>query len=347
MVGKVSAAEGELVALARTGDAAAFEQLVGRYRTELTAHCYRILGSIHDAEDALQESLLSAWTGLKTFEGRSSVRTWLYRICTHACLRLTQKRQPRLLSPDYTPPLKQTSDLGEFTAGPWLDPWPGDIPAADADPAAAALQREGVELAFVAALQHLPGTQRAVLILREVLAYSAAEVAEMLDTTTVSVNSTLQRARKSIDERVPATSQQAEVAELGSAAERELLDGFLAAWERADIDAIRDLLTEDARMTMPPIPAWFDGRDNVLRFFADRVFATPWRLQPITVNGQLGFAAYIRLEGENEFRWGGVNVLTVRAGRLAAISSFLDPALHETFGLPAMLPEELEGVERK
>jgi RNA polymerase sigma-70 factor (TIGR02960 family) len=207
--------EPELLASARRGSSAAFERLVASYRGELYAHCYRMLGSVQDAEDALQESLLGAWRGLAGFEGRSSLHTWLYRVCTNACLRLIARRPRRMLSADHGPPWRDTDDLGEPVAGPiWLEPWPDELPASQpggTDPAASYLRREGVELAFVAALQHLPGTQRAVLILREVLEFSAAEVARILDTTPASVNSALQRARKAVDRRVPRTTQRAEL----------------------------------------------------------------------------------------------------------------------------------------
>ncbi|WP_199701896.1 RNA polymerase subunit sigma-70 [Jiangella rhizosphaerae] len=184
--------EAGLLAAARDGDSAAFDQLVAPYRRELTAHCYRLLGSVQDAEDAVQESLLSAWRGLGGFAGRSSLRTWLYRIATHASLRLSSKRPRRLLSPDHGPARTSVVDLGEPVPGPvWLEPLPteGDVVDRGTDPAEAYVEREGVELAFVAALQHLPATQRAVLILREVLQYSAAEAADLLDTTPAPVNS--------------------------------------------------------------------------------------------------------------------------------------------------------------
>jgi RNA polymerase sigma-70 factor (TIGR02960 family) len=184
--------ESELLVAARRGDPAAFEQLVSRHRRELYAHCYRMLGSVQDAEDALQESLLGAWRGLANFEGRGSVRAWLYQITTNACLRLISRRPRRILSPDYGPPRRNTDDLGDPVTGPiWLEPWPDDEPAGApgaVDPAARYLRRESVELAFVAALQHLPGTQRAVLILREVLEFPSADVARILDTTLPAVN---------------------------------------------------------------------------------------------------------------------------------------------------------------
>lgn len=215
---------------------AEFERLIAGYRGELSAHCYRMLGSTQDAEDALQETMLAAWKGLPGFEGRSSMRSWLYRICTNVCLRMSSRRPKRIMSPDHGPARRDTSDLGEPVMGPiWLEPWPDDVVADEPGPAATYLRREGVELAFVAALQHLPGNQRAVLILREVLEYSAAEVAQILDTTPASVNSALQRARKTVSERVPPVSQQAELAALGEDGRRELIAEFVAAWERAEI----------------------------------------------------------------------------------------------------------------
>jgi RNA polymerase sigma-70 factor (TIGR02960 family) len=202
------------------------------------------------------------------------------------------------------------------------------------DPEATYLRRESVELAFVAALQHLPGTQRAVLILREVLDFSAAEVARMLDTTPASVNSALQRARQTVDQRVPATTQAAELDALGEDGQRRLVEAFVGAWERADLPALLELLAEDARFTMPPLPAWFSGRDHVARFFADRVFATPWRLVSLRANGQLGFACYILEPGADRYRPGAVNLLTLRGGRVAEINGFLDREVHRRFGLP-------------
>ncbi len=325
--------EDRLLADARRGDAAAFEQLVKRYRAELYAHCYRMLGSVQDAEDAAQESLVAAWRGLASFEGRSSLRTWLYRVTTNACLRLSSKRPRRMLSFDHFPARTDTRDLGDPVADPvWLEPWPDDRAAEDgADPATAYARRESVELAFVAALQHLPGTQRAVLILREVLGFTAAEVAELLDTTPAAVNSALQRARASVAQRIPPRSQQAELAALGPSGRRTLVDAFVTAWERADVPALLDLLAEDARFTMPPLPAWFDGRENVGRFLAERVFATPWRLVPIAANGQPAFACYQFID--ERFRLGAINVLSLRDGMIWWIAGFVDPKLHRYFPL--------------
>ncbi|MGH2584492.1 MAG: RNA polymerase subunit sigma-70, partial [Dehalococcoidia bacterium] len=269
---------------------------------------------MQDAEDALQDALFGAWRGLSGFEGRSSVRAWLYRITTNACLKLAGRRPKRLLPIDYRPASRTVHDLGApVIETVWVEPYPEQMleGAADtADPAARYELRESVELAFVAALQHLPATQRAVLILREVLAFSAAEVAMLLDTTVVAVNSALQRARRGPDGRVPAESQQATLRALGENGRRELVEMFVAAWERADVPALLDLLVEDARFTMPPLPAWFQSREWVGRFFSERVFATPWRLVPVQASGQLAFACY---QGDAEgprFRLGALNVLT-------------------------------------
>ena len=318
------------------------------YRDELYAHCYRMLGSVQDAEDALQESLLAAWRGLAGFEGRSSLRAWLYRVSTNACLRLIGRRPRRMLSVDHGPPWRDPGELGEWVDGPvWLEPWPDQAPAPEpggADPAASYLRRESVELAFVAALQHLPGTQRAVLILREVLQFSAAEVARILDTTPAAVNSALQRARKAVDQRVPRTSQRAELEALGADGRRGLVDAFVAAWERADVPAILELLAEDARFTMPPLPAWFLGREDVGRFLSERMFATPWRLLPVGANGQLAFACYQGDPGDGRLRLGAVNVLSLRGRRIVWLAGFLDPGVHRRFGLPVELPD---GVDRR
>ncbi len=339
---EVDAAEGELLAAARAGNPAAFEALVAGYLRELYAHCYRMLGSVQDAEDALQETLLAAWRGLAGFEGRGSLRAWLYRVSTNACLREIARRPRRMLSSDYGPPQRDTRELGEPVTDPiWLEPWLDEEGAgepAEVDPESRYLQRESVELAFIAALQHLPGTQRAVLILRDVLEFSAAEVAEILDTTPASVNSALQRARKAVEERVPATSQQAELDALGADGQRELVEAFVTAWERADLGALLELLADDARFTMPPLPAWFQGRRDVGRFFAEGVFSMPWRLKPIRLNGQPGFACYVLEPGAERFRLGAINLITLRAGRIAWIAGFLDPDVHRRLGLPVHPP---------
>jgi RNA polymerase sigma-70 factor (TIGR02960 family) len=317
------------VQLSSSRDQMEFDQAVVTHRRELLAHCYRMLGSPHDAEDALQEALVGAWKGWSGFEGRSSVRTWLFRIATNACLTHVSRRRGRVLSSDLGPGYAQTSDLGEFdTEHLFVEPW-ADEADDSGDPEAAYARREGVELAYVAALQHLPPNQRAVLVLREVLQFSAAEVAELLDTSVPSVNSALQRARASLEERTHGRSQQAELAALGEDGVRRLVEEFLAAWEAADVDRLASMLAEDARFTMPPLPAWFDGREMVLRFLTERLFETPWRLEPRTINGQPGFFC-LQLVG-GEWRPGAVNVLALRDGMITRIAGFVDPAVVKNF----------------
>jgi RNA polymerase sigma-70 factor (TIGR02960 family) len=333
----VSPPQGKLSDLGRQETTALFEQLLTSHRQELYEHCYRMLGSVQDAEDALQESLLAVWRGVAEFEGRSSLRTWLYRVTTHACLRLIARRPRRMLSVDHAPPRQATDDLGEPLTGPiWLEPWP-DREANEVggpDPAAAYLRRESVELAFMATLQCLPGKQRAVLILREVLDFSAAEVARILDTTPAAVNSALQRARKAVAQRMPATTQKAELAALGPDGQKALAEAFVTAWERSDIAAILELLADDAKFSMAPLPGWFLGREEVGRFFTERIFATPWRLVPIRANGQLAFACYQGEPGGKRFPLGAINVVSLRCGRIVEITGFVDPDVHRHFSLP-------------
>ncbi|HUG22775.1 RNA polymerase subunit sigma-70 [Piscinibacter sp.] len=323
---------------ARAGDASAFDRLVAPYRRPLHTHCYRMLGSPHDADDALQEALLAGWRGLASFEGRSALGTWLYQISTHVCLRLISQRPRRIESPDHGPSFHTTADLGQMVTGPvWLEPLsddetPGNGDAHE-DPADALARRQSVALAFVAALQHLPATQRAVLLLRDVLEYSAAEAAGMLGTSVASVNSALQRAQKTVKDKTPAVSQAAELQSLGEGGLDKLLGAFVNAWESRNIEELVRLFTEDARFTMPPLPAWFDGRAFVRKFIAERVFATPWRVLPLRANGQVGFACYMKPEGGDRFRLGAITLLSLRAGRIAGLHSFLDPAVHRRFGL--------------
>lgn len=328
--------EAEQLSLARAGNAAAFDRLVSPRRRLLHTHCYRMLGSPADADDALQETLLAAWRGLAGFEARSALTSWLYRIATHVCLRLIAQRPRRITSPDHAAALVSTAELGEPVEGPvWLEPladseW--ELPETAHDPLATLARREHVALAFVAALQHLPATQRAVLLLRDVLEYSAAETADMLDTTVASVNSALQRAQKTVKDLTP---EDAPVARTSEPELQALLGRFVSAWESRDIDAMVALLAEDARFTMPPLPAWFAGRRSVALFFAERVFRTPWRLARIGANGQPAFVCTMKPEGEHGFRPGGVVLLRVAGGLVTSIDSFIDPAVGERFGMKA------------
>jgi RNA polymerase sigma-70 factor (TIGR02960 family) len=335
------------LAQARSGNPRAFERLVAPYRRLLHNHCYRMLGSPQDADDAL----LAAWRGLGSFEGRSALGTWLYTIGTHVCLRMISRRPRRIESPEHGPSLHTTADLGVMVTGPvWLEPLcDDDMPALvsnETDPARTLALRESVALAFVAAVQHLPGTQRAVLLLRDVLDFTAAETAETLETSVASVNSALQRARKTMKDRLPAVSQAAELQRLGEEGVHDLLAAFVTAWESRNIEGLVRLLTEDARFTMPPLPAWFDGRSCVERFIVERVFATPWRMVPLRVNGQPGFACYMLNDGADRFRLGAITVLNLRGGRISALHSFLDPAVHRRFGLAQALPGDSVGMNR-
>lgn len=328
--------DAQVLQRARSGDEHAFEALVAPYRGELHAHCYRMLGSLHDADDALQETLLGAWRGIGGFEGRSSLRAWLYRIATHAAMRLGRRRPVRVLSLDTGPAMADPWDLGEPVTDPiWLEPYPDALlgGVGPSDPAARYDVRESVELAFVAALQHLPATQRAVLVLREVLAFSAAEVAQLLDTTVAAVNSALQRARATLEARVHARSQVEVIAALGDDQVQELLRSLVSAWERADVPAILDLLVEDVVLSMPPLPAWFAGRAAVGEFMRERMFETSWRVRPASVNGQLALACY--QEHEGTYRLGSLAALTLDGGLVTALTCFLAPMLDDRFGLPS------------
>ena len=281
------AQEHELLAAARGGDEDAFAQIVALYRTELHAHCYRMLASLQDAEDALQETLVRAWRGLKRFEGRSSLRTWLYSIATNACLDAIARRPKRVLPVDYGPAGEPSADPGPpLVESIWIEPYPDEALGVEdgyLSPEASYEQREAVELAFVAALQHLPAKQRAVLVMREVLGFSAVEVSGSLQTTVASVNSALQRARKAVAERLPEQSQQQTLRSVGDAKIRKLVDAYVDAWRRGDVEALRRLLAEDAIFSMPPWPVWWYGRDTIAGFAEEAVeVCAPARAVPVS-----------------------------------------------------------------
>jgi RNA polymerase sigma-70 factor, ECF subfamily len=325
-----------LLESARGGDEDAFARLVTPYRAELHAHCYRMLGSVHDAEDALQDALLRAWQGLGRFEGRSSLRSWLYRIATNACLRAIERRPQRVLPIDYGPPADPHDELAApLIESVWVEPYPDDEDEL-AVPEARYERRESIELAFVAALQHLPGRQRAALILRDVLGFSAREVAETLDASPASVDSLLQRAHKSVDQRLPARSQQATLRALGDERLSELVGGYVDAWERGDIEAVVAMLAEDARITMPPIPTWYRGRDAVAVFLAERapLSGRPRRLLPVRANGQPAFGQYAWDERAGQFLAYGVTVLTLKGEQIQEITAFLNVEAFALSGLP-------------
>src|SRR5256714_6172688 len=282
-----AAGERDLLAAARTGDEGAYARLAEAYRGELHAHCYRMLGSVHDAEDALQDALLRAWRGLGKFEGRSSLRSWLYTISTNTCLNAIARRPKRVLPIDYAPASDPHEGPGEpVIESVWVEPYPDETLGLEdgfASPEARYEQREAVELAFVAALQNLPPNQRAVLILREVLGFSAREVADSLETSVASVNSALQRARKTVDERLPEQSQQATLRSLGDDGLRKVVDGYVDAWQRGDVEAVVGMLTEDATFAMPPLRTWFSGREGIAAFLAGWALSGLWRWRPLLV----------------------------------------------------------------
>ena len=324
-----AAGERELLESARGGSEAAFQRLVDPYRGELHAHCYRMLGSVHDAEDALQDTMLRAWRGLGGFERRSSLRSWLYRIATNASLTLIEKRPKRVLPIDYGPAADPHDGPGEpLLESVWVEPYADErfgIEEGPPGPEARYEQRESVELAFIAALQHLPPNQRAALVLREVLGFSAKEAAEMLDTTTASVNSALQRARAATEERLPDPSQQATARALGDDGLRELVDAYVDAWQRGDVEAVVAMLTEDAAFSMPPLRTWFRGRDEIATFLAGWPLSGQWRWHPVYVraNGQPALAFYSWDPEEGAYMPFALNVLTIRDRRISDVTAFI------------------------
>ncbi|HEX2087306.1 MAG TPA: sigma-70 family RNA polymerase sigma factor [Solirubrobacteraceae bacterium] len=326
---------------ARGGDQEAFRQLVEPYRGELHAHCYRMLGSVYDAEDALQDALLRAWKGLPRFEGRSSLRSWLYTIATNTCLNEIAKRPKRILPLDYGPATDPHTGPGEpLIESVWVEPYPDEaLSLGDglAGPDARYELRESVELAFVVALQHLPASQRAVLILREVLGFSAAEVAEMLDTSVASVNSALQRARKAVEERVPEQSQQETLRALGDEKVRELVERYVRAWEENDVDTVVSMLTEDAAISMPPLASWFGPRDVFEEFMRLWPLSGAWRWKTLvtTANGQPAIGFYAWDDDAGAYLPFALNVLTFRGDRVADVVAFVvrstEPAEREAY----------------
>jgi RNA polymerase sigma-70 factor (ECF subfamily) len=338
----VECAEDADLARARDGDDDAFTRIVEPLRRELHAHCYRMLGSTHDADDALQDALLRAWRGFARFEGRSSLRSWLYTVATRTCLDTVEGRGKRALPVDLGP----SSDRAVVGDAPrtgvaWLGPYPdAGLTNGPAGPDARYEQREAVELAFVAALQHLPGNQRAALLLFEVLGFSAAEIATTMDTSTASVNSALQRARRIVAEKIPSRTQQQTLRRLDDARLREIVAGYAAALERGDADTLVALLTEDVTWSMPPLPHWYHGLEAVTDF-AVRVPLTgcgSWRHLPTSANGQPAVGCYLWNDDAGAHLAWSINVLTLRGEHIAEITSFLGPDHFTLFGLPASLP---------
>jgi RNA polymerase sigma-70 factor (TIGR02960 family) len=337
--GGVDAAD--LMTRARAGDSDAFRELTEPHRRELQVHCYRMLGSFQDAEDALQDTLLAAWQGLGGFEGRASIRTWLYRIATNRCLnalRSASRRPARAWDvPDVEPP--EPTRLGEVV---WLEPYPDALLGGGIDvplgPEARYEQTEAVSLAFVTALQLLPPSQRAVLILREVLGYHASEVADMLDSTIESVNSALKRARAALQRRLPRTGEREPPPAPDSPAEQALVAKIVRAYDSGHIDALVALLTADVSISMPPIPLEYQGRDAVAHFFASiGREGRRYDVVPTRANGQPAFGVYLRSPAGGIRRGTGVDVLTLTGDRICAMTHF-DNSVLPSFGLPRSLP---------
>jgi RNA polymerase sigma-70 factor, ECF subfamily len=313
-----------------------FRRVVEPYRAELQAHCYRMVGSMHDAEDALQDALLRAWRALPRFEGRSSLRTWLYRIATNTSLDLIARRPRRVLPIDLGPAADPHDE--EPT---WLEPYPDEQLGVEdglAGPDARYEQRESLELAFVAAVQHLPPNQRAALILRDVLGFTAREVADTLDTTATAVNSAMQRARATVDARLPDRSQQATVRALGDERVRALVDGYMDAMERGDVDAIVAMLSEQATWSMPPYSALYRGHEQIAGFLREGPMKVRWRHLPAHANGQLAVGCYAWSAERERHEAHVLDVFTLDGPRIAAVTAFITPAIFGRFGLPDVHP---------
>jgi RNA polymerase sigma-70 factor (ECF subfamily) len=347
-----------VVAAARAGDEAAFARLVERHRRELRVHCYRMVGSVEEAEDLVQETFLRAWRHSGGFEGRSRLRAWLYRIATNACLDTPDGRARRVLPQDLGPattgsgPDGPGSDPVEMVARtdiPWLQPLPDRLwePAADRDeePDAVAVRRETIELAFIAALQHLPPRRRAVLILRDVLGWPARQTAEHLGVSQASVTSALHRARTTLRERLPGRRADWAPAAEQTAEDRAVVGRYMAAVERADLAAVADLLAEDVRAAMPPWTLWLDGRPAVMAALTESWdprspdVVGRFRMLATRANGQPAVATYVRSPGDDAHRAFAIGVLRIKAGRIAEMVAFHEPALFPAFGLPPTAPD--------
>jgi RNA polymerase sigma-70 factor (ECF subfamily) len=326
---------------ARHGDEAAFRDLVGPHRGGLLAHCYQMLGSVQDAEDALQDALLRAWLGLPQFEGRASIRSWLYTIATRTALDLTTRRRRRTL------PIDDALAAGPNPAAgapppesAWLEPYPVDqlgLGTGFDSPDARYELRESVELAFIVAVQHLAPRQRATLLLREVVGFSTHETAETLGMTVVAVQSALERARAAVAQRCPDPSQQATLRSVGDDRVRVLVTRYMDALERADMDGMLALLVEDASWAMPPEPQWYQGHEAIRRFLAEGPFEFRWRHVPARASGQIAVGCYLWEPEGRRYAAAVLDVLTLRGPQISAITAFIDGAIFPRFGLPAVL----------
>jgi RNA polymerase sigma-70 factor (ECF subfamily) len=332
----VSVVDDAVVAAARAGDESAFAALAERHRGELRVHCYRMLGSLDEAEDLVQETLLRAWKNLSSFAGRSSFRTWLYRIATNACLDALDGQARRVLPHHLAPPSAPAAAVTPRTDIPWLQP----IADRMLEPDAAAVSRETIELAFLVAIQHLPPRQRAVLILRDVLGWPAKDTAAALSGSVASVNSALQRARTTLREHLPERRLDWTPATGVTDEERAVLRRYMAAVERADLAAVAELLAEDVRATMPPYPQWYQGRDAVMATLAASWdpslpgYVGRFRLIPVGANRQPAVAGYV------DGRAFVISVLRIEDGRIVEMTACHDPGLFRAFGLPDEFPDD-------
>lgn len=320
-----------------------FVSLAEPHRRELQAHCYRMLGSLLEAEEAVQETLLRAWHRRETYAGRAPLRAWLYKIATNQCLDELARRPRRMIPRTRGPEASVAEPIpAEVNEPIWLEPYPDDLLAPEeASPEARLSQRESVTLAFVAALHRLPPRQRAVLILRDVLDWSAAEVAALLEQSVPAVKSALHRARVTMSQHYQRSSAEAPSAAMLGAPELALLERYVRAWETADVDGLAALLKADATFSMPPIPVWYHGRDTIRTLVGRTIFAGPaqgrWRLRPTRANGQPAFGLYQVDSAANVHRAYGLQVVTLAAGEVADVITFRVPALLGWFGLPAMV----------
>jgi len=344
-------------ASATADDERSFATLVEPHRAELHAHCYRMLGSVYDADDALQETLLRAWRGLSRFEGRSSLRSWLYTIATNTSLTQISQRPKRVLPIDYGP----AADPHDPPSRPiveavWIEPYPDEqlgLEGGPTSPEASYEQREAIELAFVAALQHLAPSQRAVLILREVLGFSARETSEMLNTTVASVNSALQRARAAVEARVPERTQLATLRAIDDGDMAEIVDRYVDAWERCDVDAFAAMLVRDATFAMPPLATWYSTREGIATWARSFSLSGEWRWKavPTQANGQPALAFYAWDDGARAYLPFALNVLTFRGSLISNVTAFIvrsteedDPGAYARFPDQPMDERTLTGT---
>jgi RNA polymerase sigma-70 factor, ECF subfamily len=344
----VGADDEVMLAAARAGDEGAFAGLVERYRGELRVHCYRMLGSLDDSEDLVQETFLRAWKHLGGFEGRSTLRAWLYRIATNACLDALDGRARRVLPQHLSTPSDPSVNLPPRTDIAWLQPFPDrlwePVAPSDAQPDAVVVARETIELAFLAAIQHLPPRQRAVLILRDVLGWTAKQTAELLEGSVASANSALQRARATLREHLPERRMDWRPSAEPTEREWTVLRRYMDAMERADLEAVASLLAEDVRTAMPPWPMWFRGRDTVLAALAaswdpdSPDYVGRFRMLASRANGQPAAAGYVRGRDDTGYRAFAISVARIEDDRILEMTAFHDLSLFPAFGLPMVLP---------